>query len=118
MTDPNGVGNAALFLRNQLGATASTTGSYNEMTLEEKLLLLDRTPYLMYFQELQNNHPVTQKLRSAYELLIHDAISVNNRECVARVTAKLLWPESSWTCLGSHLMYLQVSWRSRADGTR
>jgi len=86
------------------------------ITLEEKLLVLRRTAYACYFQELRNNQPVTQLLQRAYGLLAQDAFSVDNRATALAATVNAAWPPGSWTFIHPNRMYLHVSSHGRVCG--
>jgi hypothetical protein len=115
MTDSNETDNVLPVPQNQGTSGTSSSGLYYGITIEDKLLMLNRTPYLKYFQELQNNQLVTSDLWKACTWLMHDMFSVNNRDCAVETIAHLLWPPGAWRKTKDQLfIYLDVSLHNQA----
>lgn len=95
--------------------SVSSCNLHDAMAVEDKLLMLDRAPYLDYFQELRTQQIVTPNLRLACTWLVQDVLSADNRDSAVELIASVLWPRGSWSQSRDQLfMYLDVSLRNQA----
>ncbi|KAF1842070.1 uncharacterized protein K460DRAFT_178334 [Cucurbitaria berberidis CBS 394.84] len=62
------------------------------LSLDQKLALVDRTPFLPYFKEIRDGQLISPKFKQASQLLISNCFSLRNRCFAVSLVASVLWP--------------------------